>query len=64
MNLTDRLQAVRNRLIDRGEYDQHGADVVDATTIAEAILEIARLESLVEHAACQLARPGSFLGAP
>lgn len=31
------LTAVRNRLLDRGEYDKAGADVVDATTIGEAI---------------------------
>ncbi len=40
MTLLQRLEAVRNRLVDRGDYDQHGADVVDATTIGEAIAEL------------------------
>lgn len=35
--LVERLTAVRNRLLDRGDYDKAGADVVDATTISEAI---------------------------
>lgn len=46
--LVERLTAVRNRLLDRGDYDAHGADVVDATTIGEAIEELRQLRALAQ----------------
>ncbi len=35
--LVKRLTDVRERLLIRGDYDAHGSDVCDATTIGEAI---------------------------
>ena len=48
LTLQQRLLAVRNRLLDRGDYDPKGADVVDATTVGEAMAEIDRLTAATQ----------------